>query len=155
MNRGRAFDERADRRAFQPDDQVALPVPGDGAVLGLGGPFADHHLGGDVRPGLALGPGARDAQRPAGAQTGDQLALERAAALDVERLVDRLVADPHGLIIGEVDLEPVRDLLRAPRRHPAPVLAMRLVPALPRRRRRARRPASRRRRTWPESRSCT
>ena len=74
----------------------------------------------------------RHPQRPPGAQAGDQLALERASALDVERLVDRLVADPHGLIIGEVDLQPLRDLLGAPRRDPAAVLAVRLVPAVPR-----------------------
>ena len=36
-------------------------------------------------------------------------------------LVDRLVRDPHRLIIGEAGPEPVRDLLRAPRRGPAPV----------------------------------
>jgi len=30
--------------------------------------------------------------------------------------------DPHGLIIGEVGPDPVRDLLRAPRAGPAPVL---------------------------------
>ena len=67
-------------------------------------------------------PRAGHPQRPAGAQARDQLTLERAAALDVQRLVDRLVADAHGLIIGEVDPEPVRDLLRAPRRRPSPVL---------------------------------
>ena len=66
-----------------------------------------------ARPSAGSSP--RHSQRPPGAQTGDQLALERATALHVERLVDRLVADPHGLIIGEVDLQPVRDLLRAPR----------------------------------------
>ena len=87
--------------------QIAFPVAGHGTVLGLGGALADHHLGGDVRPAWPLGAGSRHPQRPAGAQTGDQLALERAAALDVERLVDRLVADPHRLIIGEVDRQPV------------------------------------------------
>ena len=86
-------------------------MPGNGTVLDFGGPFADQRLGRDVRPGLAPRPLPWGAQCTAGAQTPDQLALERAAALDVERLVDRLVADAHGLIIGEVDLEPVRDLL--------------------------------------------
>src|SRR4051794_41927889 len=46
--------------------------------------------------------------------------------------VDRLVRDPHARIIGEVDLQPGRDLLRAPRPRPAAVLATRLVAALPR-----------------------
>ena len=31
---------------------------------------------------------------------------QRATALHVERLIDRLVADPHRLIIGEVDPQP-------------------------------------------------
>ena len=43
------------------------------------------------------------AQRPAGAQTRRQLAAQRATALHVQGLVDRLVRDPHRLIIGEVE----------------------------------------------------
>ncbi len=43
---GGAFDEGADRRsAVLADDQVALPVAGDGPVFGLGGTFADHAQG--------------------------------------------------------------------------------------------------------------
>src|SRR5215204_6489168 len=53
---------------------------------------------------------------------------------DEQRLIDRLVADAHGLIIGEVDFQPLRDLLWTPRRRPPPVLAMGLVQTLPRRR---------------------
>ncbi|CCH70969.1 hypothetical protein BN10_720048 [Phycicoccus elongatus Lp2] len=88
---------------------------------------------------LVPGPGSRLPQCAARAQTGHQLALEPATALDEQRLVDRLVADPHGLIIGEVDLQPVRDLFRAPRRGPSPVRPAGLVQPLPRRRRRTRR----------------
>src|SRR5262249_1664097 len=55
-------------------------------------------------------------------QTGDELALESASALHVEGLVDRVMRDPHRVILGEVDAESVRDLLRAPRPRPAPVL---------------------------------
>jgi hypothetical protein len=62
-----------------------------------------------------LGARARHAQCPSGAGARDQLALQRAAALNEQRLVDGLVADPHRLIIGEIDPEAVRDLLRAPR----------------------------------------
>jgi hypothetical protein len=36
-------------------------MPGDGTVLGLGGPFADHDLGGDVAAGPLAGSGAGDA----------------------------------------------------------------------------------------------
>src|SRR3954468_5752113 len=40
------------------------------------------------------------------------------AALHVQRLVDGLVTDPHGLIVREVDPQPPGDLLRAPRPGP-------------------------------------
>jgi len=41
------------------------------------------------------------------------------------------MGDPHGIIIGEVGPEPVRDLLGAPRSRPAPVLAAAVTPANP------------------------
>ena len=47
---------------------------------------------------------------------------EGVAALDVQRLGRRPRASPHRLIIGEVGPESVRDLLRAPRVRPAPIL---------------------------------
>src|SRR5207244_10200922 len=50
------------------------------------------------------------------------LSLERTSTLDEERLVDRLMRDPHRRIIGELDPEPVRDLLGTPRSRPAAVL---------------------------------
>ena len=34
-----ALDERADRGAARPDDQITFPMPGDRAVRGLGGAF--------------------------------------------------------------------------------------------------------------------
>src|SRR3984957_20794456 len=106
------------------DQQVAFPVSGHGTIVGFSGPLADRPLSADMTPGLALRPRPRHPQRPPGAQTGDQLALERSAALNVERLVDRLVADPHGLILGEIDLEAPRDLLGAPALHPAAISPM-------------------------------
>ena len=82
--------------------------------------------------GLLLRPRSWFPQRPARAQARHQFAFERTPPLDVQRLVDRLVADAHGLIIGEIDLQPVADLLRTPRRRPPSVLAVRLVQAFPR-----------------------
>src|SRR5207253_2765808 len=61
-------------------------------------------------------------QRAPCPEARDELAPERAPALHVQGLVDRFVRDPHRVIIGEVDPEPVRDLLRTPRPRPAPVL---------------------------------
>src|SRR5215217_9744943 len=55
----------------------------------------------------SLGAGAvRLPQRPSGAQMPGQLAFQRAAALDVERLVDRLVRHPHLRIAGELLAQP-------------------------------------------------
>jgi len=97
----------------------------------LGRPFADQHVLGDVGPSRLTVPRPRNPQRTSGTQAGDQLPSERTSAFDIEGLVDRLVADPHGLIFGEVDLEPVGDLFGAPRAHPATIAAVRLVPSLP------------------------
>ena len=152
---GGALDQRADRGALEPDEQVAFPVPGNGPVLGLGGPFADQHLGRDVRPRLLPGAGSGHPQRPPGAQARDQLALERAAALDVEGLVDRLVADPHGLIIGKSTRSRFAICSGLHALHPAAIPAMRLVPALPRRARRPDDSTVGCREPTPESRSCT
>ena len=139
---GGALDQRPDRGTLEPDQQVAFPVPGNGTVGGLGRPFADHDLGRYVRPCLLAGSGSRNPECPSGAQARDELALERPAALHVESLVDRFVADPHRLIIGKVDPKPARDLLRAPALHPATITAMGLVLTVPRRPRRARTPTS-------------
>ena len=37
MKRVAAFDQGADRGAFQADDQVTFPVAGNGSIVGLGG----------------------------------------------------------------------------------------------------------------------
>jgi len=70
---GRSFDQRADRGALQPDDQIAFPMPGHCPVVGLGGALADHHLGRDMRPCLSLCPCAGNAQGATRPQAGDQL----------------------------------------------------------------------------------
>ncbi len=102
-----AFDEGADRRPAGADDQVALPVTGYGPVIGFGRTLGQDDISGDVPLRLVSRTGPRPPQRLTGAQAGDQLTLERAAPLDEQRLVDRLMADAHGPIIGEVDLQPL------------------------------------------------
>src|SRR3954464_10054667 len=127
----RALDERADRGTPQPEDEVALPVARHRPVLRLRRPLADQDLGRDE--GLAPSTGAcpRHPQRPSGAQAGGQLAAQRAATLDVERLVDGLVADPHRLVAGRVEPRTPGDLLRPPGHAPAPVLPSPVPPPLP------------------------
>jgi hypothetical protein len=106
-------------------------VAGHRPVLGFGRPLADHDLGSDEPLAAAARAGPGNPQRPTRPQAGRQLAAQRAAPLDVEGLVDRLVGDPHGPIIGEVDPESVRDLLRTPRGGPAPVLTASVAPPDP------------------------
>ena len=63
--------------------------------------------------------------------------MEGPAALDEQCLIDGLVADAHGVIIGEVEPNPVRDLLRTPPQHPASVLTVWFILPRPPRRLRA------------------
>ena len=98
---------RADRGPARADDQIALPVPGDGAVGCLRGALREYDVRGDMPLRAVLRASPWLAQCAAGSQAGDELAFERTTALDEQRLVDRLVADAHGLIIGEVDLQPL------------------------------------------------
>ena len=96
----------------RPDDQVALPVPGHSAVLGLGRALADRSP--SPGSGHAARPRApRLAYRPSGPQERGQLPAQPAAGLHVQRLVDRLGRHPHLRFAGEVDPESASDLLRA------------------------------------------
>jgi hypothetical protein len=127
-----ALDQGADCGTAQPEDQVALPVPGNRTILGLARPLADHDLVRHEPLAATSSPGAGDAQRPPSPQTRRQLAPQRAAALHIERLIDRLMRDAHRLIIGVVQAQPVGDLLRAPRPRPAPILPAPVTTADPR-----------------------
>ena len=100
-------------------------------VGGFARAFADHDLGADELLAASTRPGPGHAQRPPGPQARGQLAAQRAAALDVERLIDRLVREPHRVIIREVHRESVGDLLRTPRGGPAAVPAASVTPPDP------------------------
>ena len=127
----RALHEGADGRAAQPQDQIPLPVTGDRPIGRLRRTLADHDLGGDE--GLAPSACARPwhTQRPSGSQAGGQLAAQRPAALNVQRLVNGLVTDAHRLVTGEVEPQPACDLFRAPRRGPPSALPAPGPAALP------------------------
>ncbi len=121
-----AFHQSADRRSAQADDQVTFPVSGYGPISCFRRSFTVHDLRRDegFSPPAATCP--RYAQCPSRAKAGGQLTTECAAALYVERLIDRLMTDPHRLILGPVprivDPKTVRDLLRTPGPGPSPVL---------------------------------
>ena len=101
--------------------------PSGGASLAL----ADQDARINEASALPAAARPRHAQRPPGAQAGRQLAPQRPAALQIERLVDRLVADAHGFIIRELTSRPPRNLLRAPRFGPAPGLPAPMPAPLP------------------------
>jgi hypothetical protein len=117
-----ALDQGADRRALQPDDQITFRVAGNGAIFSLRRPVGDRDVSGDEAVPRLPRPHPRHPQRPPGPQARGQLTLQAATRLHVKGLVDRLVRDPHRLIVGEVDRQPVRDLLRTPRRRPPAIL---------------------------------
>ena len=75
--------------------------------------------------------GPRHAQRPPGAQACRQRAAQGPPPLDVQRLVDGLVRDPHRVIVWILYPEPMGDLLRAPRRRPVSVLAAAMTSPTP------------------------
>ena len=113
------------------DDEVAFPVSRNRSVLGLGGPLADHDVGAYTLLAATTAASPRRAQRPPGAQAGRQLAAQCPPPLDVQRLVNRLVRDPHRVIVGILDPEPMGDLLRAPRCRPMSVLAAAMTSTTP------------------------
>nr|KEP23651.1 hypothetical protein DA06_06330 [Georgenia sp. SUBG003] len=102
-------------------EPLAVPVirspsqcPGTARSAASAGRSEISTMSGDL---TALGggpPPAGPAGRPAGAQAGVQLLAQRTAPLDEDGLVDRLVADAHGPIVGEVRAQAPGDLLRAP-----------------------------------------
>ena len=86
----------------------------DGTVHNFCWPLTDHEFGRDEMSAALACPGLWHSQCTTGAQTGRQLTLQCTASLDVERLIDGFVRDPHGGIIGEVERKPLTDLLWAP-----------------------------------------
>ena len=115
---GRALNQRPDRGTPNSEDQVTFPVSWNRPVISLGWSFADHDLRCDELAASLAGPRPRDPQRSPGTKTRHQLPPQPTSTLHIKRLVDGLVRDPHGLIMGEIDPEPVRDLLRTPRLRP-------------------------------------
>src|SRR5664280_479756 len=85
--------------AFAQDD-VALPVARNGTIVCFGRPLGDHdhprQAPALLRPALGTAGGA------SGTQTAGELPAQLAAALDEERLVDRLVAHPHLRVVGVI-----------------------------------------------------
>jgi hypothetical protein len=98
--------------------QVSLPVAGHRSVLDLGRPLGDRHHLRDAA--LAGGPAAGLSPLPPASQVAGQIPAKAPPRLDVERLVDRLGGDAHLRVVGIVEPQSGRDLLRraAPLQHP-------------------------------------
>src|SRR3984885_152308 len=64
-----------------------------------------------TEPTILPRPSAGAADRAARPQAGLQLLAELPAGVEVDRLVDRLVADPHRRVVGELHLQPPAGLL--------------------------------------------
>jgi len=81
---------------------VTWKLPGHSSVSRLRRTLADQD--GRINKAFARPATARSrhAQRPPGPQAGRQLAPQRPAPLHVKRLIDRLVADAHGLVTRKV-----------------------------------------------------
>ena len=77
-----------------------------------------------MRPTRSLRATAWHAQRSPRAQAANQLSLECSTTLNVKGLIDGLVRDSHGLVLGEVDLETARNLLGAPSLKPLAILLL-------------------------------
>ncbi|GAA4764214.1 hypothetical protein GCM10023329_07510 [Streptomyces sanyensis] len=95
-------------------DQIAFPVARDGPVVGLGGTVTDHHHVLDRTMLASVGLAARAAAGASGPQGSGKLAAEFTAALDVERLVDRLVGHVHLRPVGKPSAQSLADLLGTP-----------------------------------------
>jgi hypothetical protein len=116
---GGPFYEGADGGAIETKNEVALPVTWYRPVIGFGWPLTDEDLIADEALAPCASARPRDAEDTPGTKASGEFTMQSSSALDEQRLVDRLMRDPHGWIIGEIELEPVGNLLGAPRGRPA------------------------------------
>src|SRR5512139_3547446 len=127
----RALHERSNGGAGNADDEVAFPMTGYGTIVYRGRALTNQNL--RCHEGLATTARslARHAQRSPRAQAGSELTSKGTSSLDVQRLVNRFVADAHRSIVGEVDRQAVSDLFGTPRTRPPAMLPWSMAPTLP------------------------
>ena len=138
----RALDEGAGGGAAKAQDEIPLPMAWHRTAPRLCRALADQNLRSDERLAPPARARPRYAQCPARPQARGQFTLQGAPTLDVERLVDGLVADAHGAVARKVEPQAFGNLLRAPCHSPSPVLPSPMPSTFPRHRRAGhRRPA--------------
>ena len=116
-----------------PSPMIRSPsqCPGTARSSASAGRSLIHDVGADKLLAATTAASPRHAQRPPGAQACRQLAAQRPPPLDIQRLVDGLVRDPHRCIVWILYPDPMGDLLRAPRRRPRSVLAAAMTAPTP------------------------
>lgn len=106
-------------------------MPGNGPVYHFLWPLADHDGIRHKRFSATSDAFARHAQGTARTQARCQIPAQCATSLNIQGLIDRLVADAHGRVLRVIDPKPTSDLLRAPCGRPTPTLAMNGTTLLP------------------------
>jgi hypothetical protein len=127
----RALHQCSDCRAAKSHDEVSFQMARNGPVSGFHRARCDHYCSRQEMLATRLPACSRYPQRSSCSQAGHQFTLECSAPLDVQRLVDGLVRDPHRPIMRKIDLQSIGDLFRTPGRRPAPVLTSSMATANP------------------------
>jgi hypothetical protein len=125
------LNQRADGRTVQAKDQIPFPMARNSAIRRFSGTFANHDRRRNKGLAAARTPGARNPEGPSSAKARGQFPLQGSTSLDVERLIDRLMADPHRRVLRKVKLQPSRYLFRAPSYCPPPCLSWAMTPTFP------------------------
>jgi hypothetical protein len=118
----RALHQCSDCKATQSQDEVSFPMARNGPFSGFHRACCDHDFSRQEMLASRLSACSRYHQRPSCSQAGHQFTLECPAPLDVQRLVDGLVRDPHSPIMRKIDLQSIGDLFRTPDRRPVTVV---------------------------------
>jgi hypothetical protein len=126
-----AFDQRSDGGTRQPQNEVAFPVAGNGAIFNRGRTLADQNLRRHEDLGTTTRSLPGHTQCSPRTRASGEFTSKRTAPLDVQRLVNRFVTDTHRPIIGKVDRETMSNLLRTPRPRPSPVLPRTMASSVP------------------------
>src|SRR6056297_3037900 len=92
---GRAFDQRADRRTAETENEVPLPMPRDCPVVDLCRAVAYHQSIGEKGLAAIARTFARQSESTARPKAGRELSLQRATTLDIKGLINRFVTDAH------------------------------------------------------------
>jgi hypothetical protein len=109
---GGALDQSPDRGlVLRAGDEVSFPAAGHGSVFDFSGTLDDVDHSGNPAPTFRGPP--RFSQPSLGSQAPHQLPAQAATPAHIEASVDGLVTHAHAGVVGEQQLEPSAELLRA------------------------------------------